>query len=336
MPSVTLPTKAFKVQYPLAIPLATGKARKFLKEQHFDIIHSHSPMFTGQLAKAYHDRRDIPMIFTYHTMIEDYTHYVPLPQRWVRRRAIQLSRYYSNLADHIITPTECVAERLRRYHVTKPITVIPTGIDIDQMDLVPTIDLRARYEIPDGVPLLVYAGRVAPEKNLPRILTAFRAVLRQEPDTHLLIVGGGPDEDALHELAEELQITHRTRWTGFVPREYLVQTLRNADIFVFSSLTETQGLVLGEAMACHIPVVAVDDDAPREMLDSGVEGLLVPDADDPFAEAVVTLIRDEPLRKAMGQRARLRAETISAYRCTERLLNVYQQILTGNAQCQVG
>ena len=336
LPSVTLPMAMLKVQYPLGIPWATWKAKKFFQEQHFDIIHSHSPMLIGHLARNYHRRRDIPMVFTYHTIFEDYSHYVPLPELWVRRRAIQLSRYYSNLADHIITPTECVASRLRRYQVTRPITVIPTGIDIDQIDLVPKVDLRAHYDIPDGVPLLVYAGRLAAEKNLPRILGAFRVVLRSEPDSYLLMVGGGPDEASLHALAEEYQITHRTRWTGNVPREYLIQTLHNADLFVFASITETQGLVLGEAMACHVPVVAVDDEAPREMLDSGIEGLLVPNADEPFAEAVVTLIRDKTLRTAMGIKARTRAESISAYRCTARLLDVYARILDGRTPDQVG
>jgi glycosyltransferase involved in cell wall biosynthesis len=245
----------------------------------------------------------------------------------VRRRAISLSREYSNAADRIITPTEHVASRLRRYRVVKPITVIPTGIDIDLMDLVPDGDIRAQYQIPPDVPLLAYAGRIAKEKNIPRVLSAFREVLRQEPEAHLLLIGGGPFEAAIRELVQELGIGERTRLTGYVTRDQVTQGLRAADLFVFASTTETQGLVLGEAMACHIPVVAVTADATGELIDPEVEGLLVPNADGPFAEAIVALLRDPARRRQMGARARQRAESISAVRCTERLVEIYREVL---------
>lgn len=329
-PSITFPVKA---RYPLAFPLATGKARKLLAEEHYDIIHSNSPMLMGHVAVAYHRRRAIPLVFTYHTLIEEYAHYIPLPQTWVRQRAVRLSREYSNSADHIITPTEPVAARLRRYRVTKPITVIPTGIDLDLMDQVPDADIRIRYKIPNGVPLLAYAGRIAREKNIPRLLTAFKEILRSEPETHLLLIGGGPYETVIRELVNQLGIGHRLRMTGFVPRDHVVQCLRAADIFVFASQTETQGLVIGEAMACHVPVVAVAADASGEIIDAGQEGFLVDDADAPFAEAVITLIRNSALRECMAANARKRSETVSAYRCTERLVQVYNQVITG---CDAG
>ena len=149
--------------------------------------------------------------------MEEYAHYVPLPQRWVRKGAINISREYSNSCDHIITPTTHVAERLRRYQVTKPITVIPTGIDIDLLDNIEEIDIRALYNIPSDVPLLSYAGRVAKEKNMPRLIGAFREVLKKEPDAHLLIIGGGPDEAAVRHLCDTFAITHRSTNDWFCP-----------------------------------------------------------------------------------------------------------------------
>jgi glycosyltransferase involved in cell wall biosynthesis len=326
-PSITLPTR---VRYPIAIPIATGEARRLLVDKHFDIIHSHSPMLVGHAAIAYHRRRNVPLIFTYHTLIEEYTHYIPLPQAWVRRRAIQISREYSNDADHVITPTDSVAQRLRRYRVIRPITVIPTGIDIDLMDQVPDGRIHESYNIPDGVPLIAYAGRIAREKNIPRVLSAFRQVLRREPDAHLLLIGGGPYESAVREMIDDLGIGPRTRLTGYVPREIVTQGLRAADIFAFASCTETQGLVIGEAMACSIPVVAVAADAPRELMDSGVEGLLVDDNTDAFADALLQMIDNPGQREEMGRNARVRAESISAHRCTERLLEVYDWVLSGH------
>lgn len=320
VPSITFPTRA---RYPLAIPLAFGEARKMMYQHHFDIIHTNSCMSMGQLALRLHIGRKIPLVFTYHTLMEEYSHYVPLPQPLVKKGARNISREYSNCCDHIITPTEHVASRLRRYQVTKPITVIPTGIDIDLLDDIEQIDIRSLYNIPQHVPLLSYAGRVAKEKNMPRLLGAFREVLKKQPDAHLLIIGGGPDENKVRHMCDTLGITHRTRMTGFVPRERLMQALHGTDIFIFASQTETQGLVLGEAMSCRIPVVAVNSDAATEMIENGKEGILVANNDQEFAHAILSLIANPQLRQEMGYNARLRVETISATRCTEKLLEVY-------------
>lgn len=328
-PSITFPSRA---RYPMAIPVATGEARRLLQEEHFDIIHSNSLMGMGQVAVAWHRRREIPLIFTYHTLIDEYTHYIPLPQKWLRRGAVHLSREYSNSANQIIAPSRYVATRLRRFGVTQPITVIPTGIDLDEFDAVPPGgEVRERYNIPTGVPLLVYAGRLAREKNLPRLLRAFRLVRAAEPDAHLLMIGGGPFERGLCRLIEELELTSHVHLTGFVPRDEVVRCLRAGDCFFFTSRTETQGLVIGEAMACHIPVVAVNAAATAETVSSGVEGLLVPDADAPLAEAALTLLRDANLRAQMGQAARSKAENLSLACSTRRVLEVYEQAIADGA-----
>ncbi len=323
-PSITFP---FRMIYPLAIPIATGEARRMLLEQPFDLIHSNSPMLMGHVAVSYHERLNIPLVFTYHTIIEEYTHYIPLPHEWVRRRAVAISREYSNKADHIITPSAAVAKLLRSYHVEKPITVIPTGIDIDIIDTVEGDNVRARYGIPVDATLLVCAGRVAQEKNLPRLLKAFKLIIQRLPETYLLMLGGGPEEEALQALAAELGIAERFHISGMVEWEEVIRGMRAADIFVFTSTTETQGLVIGEAMACNLPVVTVDADAQRSIITHGVNGVLVPDAEVPFADAVCALIADPTKRKQMGAAARQRAEKISARRCTEKLLDVYQQVI---------
>lgn len=312
-------------RYPMAIPIAAGEARTMLQEHHFDVIHSNSPMLMGHVATAYQRRRSIPLVFTYHTMIEEYTHYIPLPQKWLRRRAVALSRRYANHADHIITPTRHVAEHLRQIKVTQPITVIPTGIDVDLIDATPADPtFRARQDIPEGVPLLACAGRLAQEKNLPRLLGMLREVLRHEPETHLLLMGGGPLEDELPRMAQDYGVGHRLRITGYVDRTQVMQGFRAADLCVFASLTETQGLVLGEAMACGLAVAAVNAATTREAVPDGECGFLVPDADAPLAEAVLTLLHDNALRANMARSARARAEMLSAHRCTERLLRVYR------------
>jgi len=325
-PSVTFPTRA---RYPVALPIATGAARRALAEMSFDVVHSNAPMIMGRVALACARRRGLPLVFTYHTLIEEYTHYIPLPRPLVRVSAIWASRSYGNEADYIVTPSEYAASRLREYGVTRPIAVVPTGIDIELVDSVPRADIRDLYGIPAGVPLLVYAGRLAREKNIPRVLGAFREVLAVEPNACLLLVGGGPFDRGIMALAKRLGITHRLRATGFVDRATVMQCLRAADLFVFASLTETQGLVIGEAMACGKAVAAVTSPAAREIITGGLDGLLVEDADAPFADAIFSLLRDPALRVELGRQARRRAETLSVPRCTERLLEVYNKVIAG-------
>jgi len=321
-PSITFPTRA---RYPVAIPLATGQARRVLAQTPFDIVHSNAPMTMGQVALAYTRQRRLPLVFTYHTLIEEYTHYIPLPRPLVRGAAVGISRAYANAAHHVITPSAHVAVRLRDYGVHRPISVIPTGLDIDFIDSLPETPLRARFDIPADVPLLVYAGRLAREKNIPRILQAFRLALARRPDAHLLLIGGGPFDRGILALANALGITPRMRMTGFVDRATVMQGLRAADLFVFASLTETQGLVIGEAMACHTPVVAVASPAAGEIIDSGQEGLLVEATDVALAEGIIALLADPTLRAAMAVHARRRAESLSAALCTARLLDIYHQ-----------
>ncbi len=323
-PSVMLPSRA---RYPLAIPIAPGDARSLLQEQHFDVIHSNSLMLMGYVAKIYHRRWHIPLVFTYHTLLEEYTHYIPLPQTLLRQRAIELSRRYANTADHVITPAAHVAERLRRYHVTRPITVIPTGIDLEVIDAASASDFRERFAIPPGTPLLLYVGRLAREKNIARLLGSFRLVQLQEPNAHLVLLGGGMLEMEIRAQIEEMHLAHRVRMTGYLPRDTVLQGLHAADIFVFASKSETQGLAIGEAMACGLPVVAVASEAAAEIITPQHEGLLTMDADESFADAILSLLRDTTLRKHMGRQARKSAEGLSARRCTERLVGVYRQVI---------
>ena len=322
--SIPMPSRA---RYPLPLPIAPTPVWEAMESLPLDVIHANAPMVMGHVARTLAQQRHLPLVFTYHTLIEEYVHYLPFPNAMARRWAVRMSREFSNSVDHIIAPSTHVATRLRGYHVVKPITVIPTGIDIDLIDAVPRDDIRGRFAIPPDVPLLVYAGRVAKEKNLPRILGAFREVLGQQPDTHLLIVGGGPFASGIRTLGREYGLEHRIRTTGFVPRETVFQCMKHADIFVFASLTETQGIVVGEAMACGAPVVAVEADATSEVITSGESGLLVPNDDGAFADAVCELLAHPTRRATMAQQARRRAEHLSAQRCTEKLLAVYQEVI---------
>lgn len=319
-PSLMLPSKA---RYPLAMPFAPKEKREFLLRKPFDILHSHTMLGMGCAALAYHWRRGIPLVFTYHTMVESYTHYFPLPQEWVRQRAAWVTHMYCNTVDHIITPSRFVADLLRKNRVRKPITPIPTGIDIVAMNQVPAGSIRAQYAIPEDYPLLAYAGRMAKEKNIGRIVNAFTEVVQVEPNAHLLLIGGGPAERKIRALLERRHLSSRSRITGYVSHEHVVQCLRESNIFVFASHSETQGLVIGEAMACGLPVVSIEAGAQRELITSGEEGFLVPDADEPFATAILRLIRDPEIRRCMGHKARQRSSGLTAQHCAEQHLDVY-------------
>jgi 1,2-diacylglycerol 3-alpha-glucosyltransferase len=313
--------------YPLAMPWAAPRLRARVARIEFDLIHSNSLFMMGRLAMRIARRQGVPLCFTYHTLIESYVHYVRLPAVMVRWAARRVSRQYANRVDRVVVPSHKGAEVLRRYGVARPIEVIPTGIDLSFARPEHLRPIRGELGVPAGAPMLVYAGRLAREKNIEFLLEAFALVHRRRPEAWLLLVGGGPLADECRALAVALGIESRVRFAGYVPHADVFRACAEANAFLFASHTETQGLVVAEAMSVGAPCVACSDPAVEDVVQHEYNGLIVNDDREQFAAAVVRLLDDRALRDRLGENARKTAASLSAEVCAARLAAVYRELM---------
>lgn len=293
------------------------------------LIHSHHPFLMGDTALRAATARDLPLVFTHHTMYERYTHYVPGDSRVMKRFAAEMATQYANMCDQVIAPSRSIAEVLRARGVTTPIEALPTGIDPQRFARGDGAGLRARLGLPDSAWVVGHVGRLAEEKNLTLLCDAVAAFLHQSPQAHFLLVGDGPVREALMRAFAGQGWDQRVHATGQLTGKDVADAYHAMDAFAFASQTETQGMVLAEAMTAGLPVVAVDAPGVREVVDDGANGYLLPHEDvTRFAQTLVRLSNLSPAeRRAMSEAARRTAEAFSLERCTDRLVQVYETMI---------
>lgn len=297
--------------YPLAIPFSPSIWQRF-RRTGFDIVHTHSPFALGRVGRQWARRCGIPLVMTYHTLYERYAHYTRfLPHAPVSRLLREISARYCASCDLVVVPTAPIREVLLGYGVTRPIHVIATGLKLLPPQPEDPVFPRGALGIPPGVPVVLYAGRLAKEKNLELLFEGFARVARAVPDTWLLVAGSGPLEAEAHRLAARTEAAERIAFAGFLPPERMPAVYAAATVFAFASLTDTQGLVLTEAKAAGIPVVSVNAFGPGVVVKDGVDGLLTGNDPDPFAAAILRLIRDPDLRRRMSAAALIEARRFS-------------------------
>ncbi len=329
LPSVCPPTRP---RYPLALPYSGYRLGALFKDRPPDIIHAQHPFTCCREGRRWARRLPCPLVFTYHTLIRAYAHYVPLPRPLVRAAAVWVSRTFSNSADQVVVPTQGVADLLRSYGVRRPIEAIPTGIDLDLIRSFDRHPVRTRLGIPDNVPLIAYSGRIALEKSLDTLLRALSILRRQGSEAHLVLIGGGPWEEECGRVARSEGIADRVHLTGYLDRGEVFNWVSDADVFAFPSLTDTQGVAVLEAMALGRPAVAVRSGAVDDVIRDGVDGLIV----DPTAEALAAGLRevltDGDLRERLAGQARQRAEGFSAGRMARKLVLAYERALADHTR----
>ena len=286
------------------------------------VLHSHHPFILGKEAVNFSQALGIPLVFTFHTLYHEYTHYVGFETDIAKRLTKRLVGDYANQAHRIIAPSARVLDLLPEYRIERPVDILPTPVDLSAFPprRRPPLSNEKRKE-------LVYVGRVAKEKNLAFLLRAFARVAKEDDALYLKLVGGGPELDSLRKYAEELGLAARVTFLGAVPFEQVPQELLSADIFVFASTTETQGLVVLEAMAAGLPLVLVNSVALLESARPGVDCLVSEVDEEAFAANILTLVRNPARARAMGRAARANAERFSVPVLTQRLLDIYQETI---------
>jgi glycosyltransferase involved in cell wall biosynthesis len=310
-----------------------GLLPDLLPEQ-FDMVHVHTPFvahYAGlQLARAL----GIPAVETYHTFFEEYLfHYVPLvPRPVMRYLARAFSRGQCAAVDGLIVPSRPMLEALQGYGITTHAEIIPTGIEMDDFAGGDGARFRARHGIPEKQPILLFVGRVAHEKNIGFLLESLVHVRQTHSDALLVIAGEGPASGALQQRAAQLGLGSGTRFIGYLDRQgELLDCYRAADLFVFSSRTETQGLVLLEAMALGVPVVGLAIMGTADVLRHGHGAHIAEDDARQFATRVSHLLTHRTERDQLARAALEYVQEWTAPEMTARLARFYEQTIARRA-----
>jgi 1,2-diacylglycerol 3-alpha-glucosyltransferase len=300
-----------------------------LDTQHFDLVHIHTPFVAHYAGVRFAAQRAIPVIATYHTFFEEYLHhYVPvLPRVFGRALARSFTRSQAAQLAAIVAPSEPMRALLTDYGVTTRIEVIPTGLPADRYLPGDGARFRATFGIPTDRPLLLYVGRVAHEKNIEFLLHAFVALRRTRQDAMLVIAGEGPAREHLQSLVAQLGIRPDVHFIGYLDRERgLADCYAAADVFVFASRTETQGLVLLEALAQGRPVVSTVHLGTASILQAGCGARVAPEKPDAFAQAIACIL-DDPARAArLSAQARSFASGWASNLMAARLADLYRDL----------
>ena len=294
-----------------------------------DIIHTQCEFSTFLMARKLSALTGAPMVHTYHTMYEDYTHYFSPSRRWGRKAVSIFSRWVVNQTACVIAPTVKVRRLLEGYEVGRPIHVIPTGIDLDRfcrpMDELQLQVLRRSLEIPADAFVMVYVGRLAEEKNISELLHQTAAL--SGGNVRLLLVGDGPYRTSLESQVEALGLQDRVIFAGMVPPDQVADFYRLGDVFVSASSSETQGLTYLEALASGVPALCRRDECLEGVIQDGVNGWQYQTSAQ-FRRHLQQLMDDPALRKQMGRQAAELAQRSFSYQAfAARAAAVYQQVL---------
>jgi glycosyltransferase involved in cell wall biosynthesis len=294
----------------------------------FDLVHIHTPFIAHYAGVRCARRAGVPCVATYHTFFEEYLHhYVPvLPHTLSRFLARSFTRSQCAAVQALIAPSEPMRAVLEAYGVRTPIHILPTGLAPDRFRGGDGAAFRAQAGIDADRPLITYIGRVAHEKNIGFLLQMFIEVLKSVPRALLVIAGEGPARAALRARVAAIGLDAQVHFAGYLARDSaLLDCYAAANVFVFASRTETQGLVLLEAMAQGAPVVSTAELGTRSVL-PGSGALIVPEERAAFAAAVVRVLGDAPLRAEMAARERAHAHTWSSAAMARRLADIYGEL----------
>lgn len=288
-----------------------------------DIVHAHHPLLMGDMAAEFAEERGIPLVFTFHSRFEEYVeHYAPFASNLFGTLVDRMVQRYLKRCTHVIAPSASVGRMIEQIAPDLPITILPTPIDLSVYKGLQRDKVRSAYGLEQNE-VLLYIGRLSKEKNLPFLFDAFAQIHAARPNTRLLVVGFGPLEDSLKDWVEKNDLSQAVIFTGGVQHDKIPHYAAAGDLFLFASTTETQGLVLIEAMAAGTPVVSVKGMGQIEALSQG-GGVIVEEDLNVFIQQVLALLMDKHALRRLATEARSAVERYSVARSVKALVGVYQ------------
>ncbi len=316
----------------LMYPRALLSIKSELAGRNYDLLHIQTPFVAHYLGNHIARALKIPVISSYHTYFEAYLgyYYSAIPAL-IRKSLVRIpSKKQCAAVDGLVVPSRAMAEVLWSYGVSTPVRVIPTGIPMNQEDFSGSqSNFRHRHGIPKDRPILLYAGRIAPEKNISLLLSMMPHLLVRHPDSMLLLAGDGPARASLEKQARDKQLTEQVRFLGYLDHnKELPDAYAAADLLVFASETETQGMVLLEALAASLPVVAVPAMGAADIMDSSLGTRSTPAEARIFAQICADILDDKTLHQKLKSEARQHAQQWAESTMVQELAKFYEQTIT--------
>jgi 1,2-diacylglycerol 3-alpha-glucosyltransferase len=306
----------------------TVAAKKLL--QTMDIVHVHHPFLSGRLALRYCEPLRIPIIFTNHTRYDLYAQaYFPIVPEEISDGLLQAYMPpFCEAMSLVISPSAGMEKILRGMGVTSPISIIPNGVELQSFYQVEPLS-RANFGFKQSDVLIVYAGRIAIEKNLVFLLQSFAGVAKAFDHVYLMILGSGQKqiEEETKQLVAELNLSQRVRFAGLIPYEKLPAYLAMCDAFVTASVTEVHPLSVIEGMASGLPVIGIDSPGVGDTIEDGKTGFLTTQDLASFTAKLTRLCLDASLRKQMGDAARQASTRYAIERTTKTMLEQYERLV---------
>ncbi|MBK6792296.1 MAG: glycosyltransferase [Anaerolineales bacterium] len=313
--------------------LGTPRSTWKLTREHFDVLHAHSPASVGLLAYLTASTKRLPLIYTYHTSITDYTHYIKFigGTGLIKRAAGWFSKASTDLGDQIVVPSPKFQRLLLTQKVKQPITVIPNGIDLSMFKTARNPgSLRKRLGIASDAPIMLTVGRMDPEKRLEFIVEAFDLIADRVPNAHLVFAGDGGSRKDVEARAAATHAKDRIHFLGMVNRAELPDIFHDADVFLSASTTEVHPISVIEAIASGLPMVAVQDEAFEGMIDHGLNGYLVPLDVNVYANTLADLLPDRERLKTFGVHSTKLSEKYSIESQVKALEKLYLEAILQN------
>lgn len=313
--------------------LGTPRSTWKLTRENFDVLHAHSPASVGLLAYLTASTKRLPLIYTYHTSITDYTHYIKFigGTGLIKRAASWFSKASTDLGDQIVVPSPKFHRLLLTQKVKQPITVIPNGIDLSMFKTAKNPGaLRNRLGISADAPIMLTVGRMDPEKRLEFIVEAFGLIADRVPNAHLVFAGDGGSRKSVEEKANATRARDRIHFLGMVNRADLPDIFHDADVFLSASTTEVHPISVIEAIASGLPFVAVHDEAFEGMLEDGLNGYAIPLDVKKYADVLADLLPDRERLKRFGAHSMMLSEKYSIEAQVKALEKLYTEAILQN------
>lgn len=307
------------------------RALNVIRKWKLDVIHSHTEFSVGTFARIIARQYNIPLVHTYHTMYEDYTHYITKGyfNNSSKKIVEYLTKFYCDMtANELIVPTKKTYDLFKqKYQVNKNIHIIPTGIEIDRffdenIDSKKLEKLRKKLKLEKDAFNIIYVGRLAEEKNVVLLIDGHKEIVKKNPKANLIIVGDGPDIDAYKERAKKLGLDKNIIFTGKVPWEEVPYYYHLGKVFATASTSETQGLTVIEAMAAGVAPICIDDESFRNTVIDDLNGKIFFTKEE-YIKIVISLMQDEQKLNQLRSQARINAETHSSKFYAQQALLVY-------------